>query len=142
MGRGPKWVLMAVVLAVACGCETPPTYKQPPVGSYATGARQLKIGEAVTSVEGATVTLDFFSAAGALPLLGRFFVDGDQASSAQPVVVLSHDLWTERFASSPSIIGQNVELDGRHTIVVGVAPRGFEVPEGTLLWTLKDREAR
>jgi len=142
MRRGPKWILTAVVLAVACGCEAPPTYKQPPVGSYTTGAHQLKIGEAVTSVEGATVTLDFFSAAGALPLLGRFFVDGDQASSAQPVVVISHDLWTERFASSPTIIGQNIELDGRHAIVVAVAPRGFRIPEGTLLWTLKDREAR
>jgi hypothetical protein len=142
MRRGPTWVLAAVVLAVACGEQAPLTYKQPPVGSYTTGTRQLKIGEAVTSVEGATVTLDFFGAVGAQPLLGRFFVDGDQASSAQPVVVLSHDLWTERFASSPSIIGRNIELDGRHIIVVGVAPRGFRVPEGTLLWTPKGREAR
>ena len=141
MRCAPRWVLTAVVLAVACGCEASPTYKQPPVGSYSTAARQLKIGEAVTSVEGATVTLDFFSAAGALPLLGRFFVDGDQASSAQPVVVISHDLWTERFASSPSIIGQSIELDGRHAIVVGVAPRGFRIPEGTLLWTPKGKEA-
>jgi hypothetical protein len=139
MRHGPWWVLTAVVLAVACG-DAPLTYKQPPVGSYATGAHQLKIGEAVTSVEGATVTRDFFTAAGALPLLGRFFVDGDHAPAAPPVVVLSHDLWTERFASSPSIIGENIELDGRHAIVVGVAPRDFRVPEGARLWTPKDRE--
>jgi hypothetical protein len=141
MRRGPKWVLTAVVLLVACG-DAKSTYKQPPVGSYVTGAHQLKIGDAVTSVEGATVTIDFFSAAGVLPLLGRFFVEGDQAPGAPPVVVLSHDLWTERFASSPSIIGQNLELDGRHAIVVSVAPRDFRVPEGARLWTLKDREAR
>jgi hypothetical protein len=53
-------------------------------------------------------------------------------------VVLSHDLWVERFASSPSIIGRNIELDGHQVTVVGIAPQGFRFPEGTLLWTTKD----
>ena len=81
MRRGPKW-LLAVALAVAGGCEAPPTYKTPPVDSYTAGTRQVKIGEAVTPVQGAAVTLEFFRAAEVRPLLGRFFVDGDQASSA------------------------------------------------------------
>jgi hypothetical protein len=67
---------------LACGYEAPRTYKQPPVGSYTTGARKVKIGEAVTSVQGATVTLDFFGAAAVQPLVGRFFVDADQIPSA------------------------------------------------------------
>jgi hypothetical protein len=138
MRRGPKWILTAVVLAVACGNETPLNYKQPPVGSYTTGARQLKIGEAVTSVQGATVTLAFFGAAEVQPLVGRFFVDADHVLSARPVVVLSHDLWAERFVSSPSLIGREIEVDGFQTTVVGVAPRGFGFPAGTLLWTPKD----
>lgn len=137
MRRGSTWVLAAVVLAVACGCDAPLTYKQPPVGSYTTGARQVTIGEDVTSVQGATVTLGFFRAAEIQPLLGRFFVTGEDVSSAQRVMVLSHDLWTERFDSSPSILGRNIEIDGRQTIVVGVAPRGFRFPEGTRLWTPK-----
>lgn len=141
MRRAPRWVLTAVVLAVACGRETALTYKQPPVSSYSTGTHQLKLGEAVTSIQGATVTQDFFSAAEVQPLIGRFLVDGDHASAAQRVVVLSHELWTERFASSPTIIGRNIELDGRQTIVVGVAPRGFRFPDGTLLWTPKDSGA-
>ena len=63
------------------------------------------------------------------PLLGRFFVDADSGSSARSVVVLSHDLWVERFGSSPMMIGRDIELDGRHTTVVGVAPPGFGFPE-------------
>lgn len=141
MRLGPTRFLTAVVLAVACACEVPPAYKQPPVGSYRTAARQMRIGDAVTSVQGATVTLDFFRAAEVRPFIGRFFVDGEQNPSGPRVVILSHDLWTERFASSPSVIGQTIELDGRQTIVVGIAPRGFRFPEGTLLWTAKDREA-
>ena len=81
MRRGPKWVL-AVTLAVASGCEALPTYKTPPVDSYTAGTRQVKIGEAVTAVQSAAVTLEFFKAADVRPLLGGAFVDGDQASSA------------------------------------------------------------
>lgn len=138
MRHKPAWVFAAVLPAVACGYETHLAYKEPPVGSYTTGVQQVKIGDAATSVQGATVTLEFFRAAGVQPLLGRLFIDGDQASSAQRVVVLSHDLWAERFASSPSIIGQRIEIAGRQTTVVGIAPRGFKFPEGRLLWTPKD----
>lgn len=140
MRRGSRSVFTAVVVAIVCGCEPPLTYKQPPVGSYTTGAHQVKIGDAATSVQGTTVTQDFFGAAEIQPLLGRFFVDADRASSTR-VVVLSHDLWAERFASSPSIIGRQIELDGRRFTVVGVAPRGFSFPEGTLLWMPKDSGA-
>ena len=140
MRRGPTWIL-AVVLAVACGCSASLTYKEPPVGSYAAGARQVKIGEAVISVQAATVTLDFFRAAEVPPLIGRFFVEGEQTSSAKRVVVLSHDLWTERFASSPNAIGREIELDGLRTVVVGIAPPGFKFPDGTLLWTPKYSDA-
>ena len=139
MKRGPKWVL-AAALAVAGGCEAPPTYKTPPVDSYTAGTRQVKIGEAVTAVQSAAVTLEFFKAADVRPLLGRFFVDGDQASSAYQTTVLSHAFWTERFGSSPSIIGRNIEIDGRQAVVLGVAPPGFRFPEGTLLWTPKYSE--
>ncbi len=141
MKLGPTCVLMAVVLAAVCGCETPPAYKQPPAGSYTTAARQMKIGEAVTSVQGAAVTLDFFKAAEVRPMLGRFFVDGEQESSGARVAVLSHDLWTERFGGAPDIIGQNIQLDGRQTVVVGITPRGFRIPDGALLWTPRASEA-
>ena len=131
-----------VALAVMCGCEALPSYKRPPDGSYTTSARQLRIGETVTSIRGAAVTPDFFRGAEVRPLLGRLITEGDQVSATYRVVVLSHDLWSERFASSPSVIGQQIEIDGHPFTVVGVAPRGFSFPERARLWTTKDTSNR
>jgi len=125
-----------------CGCEALPSYKRPPDGSYTTSARQLRIGETVTSIRGAAVTPGFFRGAEVRPLLGRLITEGDQASGTHRVVVLSHDLWTERFASSPSVVGQQIEIDGHPFTIVGVVPPGFSFPEGARLWTMKDTGGR
>lgn len=134
-------LLSAAVLALVCACEAPLKYTDPPAETYTTRARQLKIGEDVTSVEAATVTPGFFTATGIQPLLGRFVVGADEGASAPAVAVLSHDLWTERFGSSPSIIGRQIEIDQHKFIVVGVAPRGFQFPGSTLVWTSKNTGA-
>jgi hypothetical protein len=136
-----RWVFTVVVVALGCRHDPPLAYKEPAAGSYTTRAYQMKIGEAVTSVQGATLTMEFFGAAGIQPLVGRFFVGDDYLSSTRRVVVLSHDLWAERFASSPSIVGREIELDGHPATVVGVAPRGFRFPDGALLWMPKDTSA-
>ena len=140
MGRAPRTTFTAVVLAIVCACEAPLKYTDPAAETYTTGARQLKIGDEVTSVDAATVTPGFFTATGVQPFLGRFVLDADEGASP-PVAVLSHDLWAARFGSSPSIIGQQIELDGRPVTIVGVVPRGFQFPGATLLWTSKNIDA-
>jgi hypothetical protein len=137
MRRAPETMLSAVILAFVCACEAPLKYTEPAAETYTTGARQLKIGDEVTSVQAATVTPGFFPATRIQPLLGRFLIDADEGASTPAVAVLSHDLWAERFGSSPSIIGRQIELDQRNFTVVGVAPRGFQFPGATLLWTSK-----
>lgn len=131
-------VLVAVFgsVAAASGCERLPTFKTPSADSYTTTTTyELRIDGADTSVQGAGVARGFFQAAEARPFLGRFFMDADSGSLASPVVVLSHDLWTSRFGSSPSIVAQEVNLDGRQVVVVGVAPPSFSFPQGAVLWT-------
>ena len=49
----------------------------------------------------------------------------DDAPTAEPRVVLSHDFWTSRAASDPEIIGKSVTLDGVPHTVVGIAPADF-----------------
>jgi hypothetical protein len=82
----------------------------------------------------ASVAPEFFREANVKPLIGRLFIDGDYGASSA-VAVLSYDLWTTGFAASASIIGQVIDLDGRQTTVVGIAPRDFVIPEGVQLWT-------
>jgi putative ABC transport system permease protein len=83
------------------------------------------------------VTPGFFAATGIQPFLGRFIIEGDVGASPPAVAVLSHDLWVARFGSAPSVIGQQIELDEQKFTVVGVAPRGFQFPGATLIWTSK-----
>ena len=84
------------------------------------------------------MTHEFFGSAETQPLVGRFFVGDDYDSAKRRVVVFSHDLWAQRFSSSPGIIGREIEVDGNQTTVVGVAPPGFRFPEGAELWTPKE----
>ena len=49
----------------------------------------------------------------------------DDAPSAEPRVVLSHDFWRSRVSSDPEIVGKSVTIDGVPHTVVGIAPDDF-----------------
>jgi predicted permease len=83
-------------------------------------------GDAAQQVLGQGVSGNFFQVLGVPPALGRMFRnDEDEAPGRDPVVVLSHDTWTERFESDPDIVGRIVRLGGRDLTVIGVAPASF-----------------
>jgi len=67
------------------------------------------------------VSSNFFSVLGAVPKAGRWLDSNDDESA-----VLSHRFWTRRFNRDPAVIGQNVRLNGKPYIVVGVADEGFQ----------------
>jgi len=120
-----------------CSLEQAQTFPEPPVSSYTAGTFHLKVGDTTTTVAGATVSLDFFSAQKVQPLLGRLFVPDDSGVGASRVVIFSRSLWQRSFGASPTIIGQPIDLDGSSAIVVGITPPGFEFPNGAELWVLK-----
>jgi hypothetical protein len=130
-------LILAVGLTAACQREATLTYNQPPAGSYTIGTRQVRIGDSIVPIDGASVTTEFFKAVGVLPRLGRFFIESDHAPQATPVAVLSHDLWRGRFESSAAIVGRTIDVDGRLVTVVGIAPQGFTLPGSTMIWTPK-----
>jgi predicted permease len=100
-------------------------------------------------VSGVRVTASFFTVLGVQPLLGRTFVTDEEAPGNDRVVVLSHALWTRRYAADPGIVGRTIEIDARSYTVVGVMPPTFRflfggggvrqlwVPAG---WTKGDME--
>lgn len=85
-------------------------------------------------VPGFKVTADFFNVLGVTPRLGRTFLAEEMEPGDHRRVVLGHDLWTRRFASNPSIVGETIRLDGEPYEVVGVAPEGFRIPLGAQAW--------
>ncbi len=71
------------------------------------------------------VSADFFQVLGVPAQIGRWFVADDDKPGANPVVILSHDLFQGRFGGNPAIIGQPVTMSGRSLTVIGVMPSGF-----------------
>jgi putative ABC transport system permease protein len=87
-------------------------------------------------VQGAAVSPALFSALRVVPAAGSFFNESQTIPSASDVVVLSYELWDERFGARPAAIGQTLVLDGRPHTIVGIAPRGFAFPDADMrLWT-------
>ena len=76
---------------------------------------------------GAAVSADYFPLLGVKPVLGRVFTRDEDKAGAPPVVVISYGLWQRRFGGDPNIIGREINLGGK-TTVVGVLPAGFEFP--------------
>src|SRR5207245_5906618 len=60
----------------------------------------------------AYVTAGFFPTLRTNPAMGRGFVSGEGQPGRENVVVLSNELWKERFASDPGILGKIIQLDG------------------------------
>ena len=79
------------------------------------------------------VTESFFQTLGVTPALGRGFIRQDDVPNAPRVVILSHSMWVTRFGANPDVIGSQLHLGERYTIV-GVMPEGFDFPRGTDVW--------
>jgi macrolide transport system ATP-binding/permease protein len=86
----------------------------------------LSIGDHAESARGSIVSANYFDAIGVHPILGRGFeADEEVGSNAHPVVVISYQLWRDRFKGDPQIIGKVQRLDNVPHTIIGVAPEGF-----------------
>jgi predicted permease len=85
-------------------------------------------------VWGQMTTANYFDVIGVNMTLGRGFLpEEDQAPGRNPVVVLSHGLWTRRFGADPAIVGKEVRFNGYSYRVVGVAQKGYVGAERILV---------
>ncbi len=91
-------------------------------------------GRAV-SLRSWAVSEGFFEAIGAVPHLGRTFTADEYRPDGEPVVMVSHATWRERFGGDPAIVGGTIVLDDAPRTVVGVLPPGFEFPGPAELWS-------
>jgi predicted permease len=83
---------------------------------------------------GGGLSVSAFRALGVRPALGRGFQDGDDAPGAEPLVLLGHTLWRDRYGSSPAVVGTTIRVDGVQRLVIGVMPPRFEFPFREALW--------
>jgi predicted permease len=92
-------------------------------------------GGATQYVHGALVSAHYFQVLGIEPLLGRGFTEDEDRPGAGKAVVLSYGLWHSLFHENPGILGKAILLKGAPYTVVGVMPRGAEMPHPADVWT-------
>ncbi len=85
------------------------------------------------SLTAQAVSAGFFHVLGTTPRLGRVPTAEETRAGAR-VVVLSHGVWSARFAADPAIVGRTIRADGEARTVVGVMDGGFRGPGDAQLW--------
>jgi nitric oxide reductase large subunit len=81
--------------------------------------------EEPTLLRVAEVSSPFFRILGTQPLSGRTFSEREDLPGANPVVVVSHELWKNRLGGDPNFAGKTLTLDGISYSVIGVLPPEF-----------------
>ncbi|MCZ6915444.1 MAG: ABC transporter permease [Gemmatimonadetes bacterium] len=82
-------------------------------------------------IEAAFTLPTYFTVLGTGPLLGRRFTPGESARE-EPLAVISHGLWTRRFAADTTLLGRSIWLNGVPTTVIGVMGPEFNGITGTV----------
>lgn len=112
------------------------------VGAW--GTRQVNLtggAEEPVRVGAGGITPNVLTVLGVSPLVGRGFTEAEAAADAPTVVILSYELWQQRFGGEP-IAGRTTLINGVAHDIIGVMPRGFRLPtdyvqdaqEPTRLW--------
>ena len=87
-------------------------------------------------VTGSLVTLDYFDVFGTPAAMGRTFSRTVDASTNEPLAVISDTVWQQSMGSDPAAIGRRLRINGTPHTVVGVMPASFDYPEGARVWLL------
>ena len=96
------------------------------VGAYSLSFPVLQFDGEDKPVLTQSVTGNYFEMLGAPLVLGVPIAEvHDGAPGADPVAVISAQLWRERFDSDPEILGQSVRLGGQPFVILGVAAPEF-----------------
>ena len=86
----------------------------------------LSIGDHAETATGSIVSANYFNAIGVRPILGRGFEPSeDVGNDSHPVVVISYQLWRNRFKGDPQIIGKIQRFNNVPHTIIGVAPEKF-----------------
>lgn len=89
-----------------------------------TGATVNENGTA-ERVSGMAITHRMLPLLGVQPLLGRGFVESDDAPNGAEVVMLGYGYWQRQFGGDRNVVGRRMMIDGKPVEVIGVLPESF-----------------
>ncbi len=96
----------------------------------------VTLNDGPTAVMAAPVSPDFLSlVTSRRPVQGRWLEAGDDRRGGDLATVVSARWWRRVAAANPAFVGQRLRMhDGRHMVVVGIAPDEVNYPVGTDAW--------
>jgi predicted permease len=95
--------------------------------AYESVDMEIRGESGVERVPGVRASANLFPLLGVSPVIGRTFTESED-TLAQPVAVLSFELWQRGFGGTPDILGKTIHVDRKPYLVIGVMPRGFVFP--------------
>jgi len=100
------------------------------VASWSFAPMSLSADGRSERILGTVASANFFQTYGAIPVLGRAFIPGEEdvGPGAHAVTVLGHGFWQTRFGGDPSVLGSTILLNGQPFEIVGIAPPDFKGP--------------
>ena len=105
------------------------------IAIYRNASFNVTDGDRAERAIGARVSANYFRVFGVKPQLGRTFLPEEETLGRDRVIVLSDAYWRRRFAASPTIVGQQLLINGWQYTVVGVSPKGFAYPPNAEAWS-------
>ncbi|MCY7295064.1 ABC transporter permease [Alteromonas sp. a30] len=91
-------------------------------------------GESTETFTAAKLTSNLLDFTKVNPQMGRLLLADDEQVGSEPVVLLSHHLWQNYYASDPNIVNSRTRINGVPHTVVGVMPEDFRYPVASDLW--------
>lgn len=96
---------------------------------FAFRIQALTVGTAshAERTSGLLVSGNYFPVLGLRPAVGRLIAPDDAVrNGGEPVVVLSHEYWQQRFAGDARVVGQTLRVNDRELTILGVTPEAFK----------------
>jgi predicted permease len=107
------------------------------------GGFTMRTAGGVEHVPGTRVSAGFFRVLKVVPIVGRDFLPGEDASGAPRTAVITYEAWEKRFGGKIDVLGRTVVLNNAPNTIIGVLPRDFHFAAwaGAEFWTtLRDTD--
>lgn len=103
------------------------------VGYASGGATLTGLGDA-RIVPGARVTQGILSTFGLRPFMGRDLLPEETVPGSTRAAVVAYGFWKEDLGGVSDVLGRTLQIQGDTYEIVGVAPPGFDFPQGSRIW--------
>lgn len=96
------------------------------MASFDTVSMVLTGADGAEQIIGVSTSPNLFPLLGIQPILGRSF-SNEEAERGERLVMISHEFWQTRFASSNNALGATLMLNGSPSQIIGVLPADFQI---------------